>query len=387
MNLSNEEKPCSYCEDNNPKGQKVESIMDVFRIIYETRGIDALKSKYIVGLISDYAPSMTRERNLVSIAVQSGAYRAICEATEIDRVHVLNRYVSILSEYYSIDETWAKEVLSWCLYAISPRLLPCDGKESNNDLSESNIIDVLIEKKQSYSNSQQTAHTSKKATTDKSKKRNGASARCRAETYDSTRFKSKIDKADAYMSMQKIDLALKEYHKLARAGYVPAYNSIANIYLLRKNYYRAWQWYLKAAELGDKTGEFFVGYFYLMGYHVKQDFAVSFSYFEKSANQGMIEATYWIALFYKTGCFCNLDHAKAAEYYEIAANGGYAPAQFEMGCILQTGDGVDKDILKAAIWFQKAYSQGITEAKDKLSECLSRMTWKQRRQFRKTKFH
>ena len=62
---------------------------------------------------------MIKERNLVKIAVESGAYRAICTASVEEREHELNKYAALLTESYCIDEMWARKALMWCVDALN----------------------------------------------------------------------------------------------------------------------------------------------------------------------------------------------------------------------------------------------------------------------------
>lgn len=117
---------CPFCGADLREKRKAESIEDAFMIIFQRHGIDAFRSGVVLGLLGDYAPTLVRERKLVRVAVESGAYQALCEAKESEREHILNKYISVLTESFFIDERWAKQVLLWCLSVLSPGLHSSD---------------------------------------------------------------------------------------------------------------------------------------------------------------------------------------------------------------------------------------------------------------------
>lgn len=111
---------CPFCGADLRERRKAESIEDAFMIIFQRHGIDVFRSGVVLGLLSDYAPTLVRERKLVRVAVESGSYQALCDAKESEREHIFNKYISVLTESFFIDEKWAKQVLLWCLSVLSP---------------------------------------------------------------------------------------------------------------------------------------------------------------------------------------------------------------------------------------------------------------------------
>ena len=87
----------------------------------------------------------------------------------------------------------------------------------------------------------------------------------------------------------------------------------------------AYEWYMKAAELGDVYGCFNVG----------------------GVEKDLSECVFW---------------------YELAANGGDAQAQFATGWFLMTGTGVPVDEKKGLKWIHKATFQGYQPAIDYCKE-------------------
>ena len=197
-------------------------------------------------------------------------------------------------------------------------------------------------------------------------------------TYNSDTYRSSLETAEKYLSANRVDDALEQYRQAANCGYVPAYNLIAGIYYQKRNYKKAWKWYLKAAEANDSIGQYYVGYFYQEGLHVKKNLHLAIKYYEKAAGQGFAQAVLAIADCYKSGIGYEKDTKKYLEYLKHAADNGYAEAQYRMGLYYQNGEGGQKDVIQAAYWYQKANLQGHIRAKKKLEECIAGMPLTQR---------
>lgn len=197
-------------------------------------------------------------------------------------------------------------------------------------------------------------------------------------TYDSSVYQSTLDTAERYLSSNRIEDALEQYRQVANKGYIPAYISIADIYYQKKNYKKAWKWYLKAAEEEDSIGQYYVGYFYQEGLHVQKNTHLAVKYYEKAVNQGLPQAIMAIADCYNNGIGYKKDVQKALEYYKRLADEGYADAQYRLGVYFQNGEGGQKDVMQAVDWYQKAYLQGHARAKTKLDKCIAEMPLTQR---------
>jgi TPR repeat protein len=97
---------------------------------------------------------------------------------------------------------------------------------------------------------------------------------------------------------------------------------------------KAVYWYTKAAEQGDTTAQFSLGYFYEYGDGIEPDGA---------------KAIYW---------------------YTQAAEQGDSSAQFSLASAYELGEIVTQDIEKAIYWFTKAAEQGDEDAKIALENLL-----------------
>lgn len=91
---------CPFCGADLREKTTADSIEAAFKLILERHGQDVFQSGVLLGLLGDYAPSLIKERNLVKVAIEAGAYKAICLAPDVEKKHVLNKYVSVLTEKY-----------------------------------------------------------------------------------------------------------------------------------------------------------------------------------------------------------------------------------------------------------------------------------------------
>lgn len=135
-NLKNTLNSCPFCGEDLRKKQNVDSIGEAYSIILDNHGIDVFKNNVLIGLLGDYAPSLIKERKLIKNAIESGAYKAIIESSDSDRLSVFKRYISILEETYFLDTKWATTVLLWCM-----RVIDKDFVLEDNDLCENGSKD------------------------------------------------------------------------------------------------------------------------------------------------------------------------------------------------------------------------------------------------------
>ena len=121
----------------------INSIEEVFTLLVKQYGQGIFKEdRKFLGLLSDYAPTLVKERKLIKIAVESGAYREICETVGSKRQYVVKKYLSILSDSYFIDKEWAQKSLLWCVQSLGSA-----EKQSYNSVSAVRETEVEKERK------------------------------------------------------------------------------------------------------------------------------------------------------------------------------------------------------------------------------------------------
>ncbi len=107
-----------------------------------------------------------------------------------------------------------------------------------------------------------------------------------------------------------------------------------------------------------------IGKMYALGYGTEQDYTKAFGWFEKSADAGNKFAQYSLGSLYFYGNGVVQNYEKAFEYYKLSADQDNAYACYEIAKMLRDGIGVDKDEKQAEIYFQKAYNGFLKIAQD-----------------------
>ena len=162
--------------------------------------------------------------------------------------------------------------------------------------------------------------------------------------------------------------AFEWYQKAAIQGQVSAQYKLGLMYSLGrgvdKDETKSVAWYEKAANHGSADAQFKLGsnIRYILGGDVsKEDAAKSEAWLLKAATQGHAGAQHYLGLLRST-----TDAAKAVEWYQKAAMQGHALAQTALGGHYSSGNGVPKDNAKAFEWYQKAAAQGRIDAQTNL---------------------
>lgn len=133
----------------------------------------------------------------------------------------------------------------------------------------------------------------------------------------------------------------------------------------------AFEWYLKAAEVGDHPfATWVVGNCYsqgLMG--VEADRCTGFEWYLKAAELGQATAQNNVACEYLKGEIVDLDYQRAIDWFEkaVAQNDMYALDNY--GTILMNGDGVPRNAERAFSMFKKAAELGYVESQCNLGIC------------------
>ncbi len=142
------------------------------------------------------------------------------------------------------------------------------------------------------------------------------------------------------------DKAVKIYRSLAEQGNVMAMHNLGYMYLkgsgVLQDYAEALKWYLKAAEQGDANVQYWLGRMYDEGDGVPQDYAEALKWFRKSAEQGFAKAQGSLGIMYENGRGVSQDYAIAYMWLNIAVAKG-----FEKG--IKARDGVASNMTPAEI--------------------------------------
>ena len=118
----------------------------------------------------------------------------------------------------------------------------------------------------------------------------------------------------------------------------------------------------QAAEQGDATAQFNLGFMYANGEGVPKDDAEAVRWFRLAAEQGDAAAQLNLGNMYADGQGVFKDDAEAVRWFRLAAEQGLAMAQFNLGIVYDNGEGVLKDDAESIKWYRLAAEQGLANA-------------------------
>jgi Sel1 repeat len=90
---------------------------------------------------------------------------------------------------------------------------------------------------------------------------------------------------------------------------------------------QARNWFLKAADQGNATAQFWLGEMFSTGWGIPEDKARAAIWYRKAADQGLATAQYALGNMYETGRGAPLNHKEAVTLIKKAANQDFAPAK------------------------------------------------------------
>lgn len=125
--------------------------------------------------------------------------------------------------------------------------------------------------------------------------------------------------------------AIKWYTLSAEQGNADAQFDLAKLYEHDKDFENANRWYKKAVRQEHPNAIFSLGYNYLYGHGLEQNYAKALELFKKSAEFDYPPAQNALGKFYQGGLIVEKDYKKAREYFEKAVEQDFAPAQVNLG--------------------------------------------------------
>ena len=136
------------------------------------------------------------------------------------------------------------------------------------------------------------------------------------------------------------------------------------------NYDKAFQLFIKAANMGNADAQCCVGCCYKHGYGTKLDYIDAWTWYNKSAKNGCARAYRHIAMNYEDGVGVNRDIQKAIEWYQKAIEkGDYTSAEI-IGKINYYGrGGVTINYDEAVKWYTIAAEHGNSDGMCRLADC------------------
>jgi TPR repeat protein len=158
--------------------------------------------------------------------------------------------------------------------------------------------------------------------------------------------------------------------KLAEKGDIDAQFDLGWMYLngigVPQDYKQAVYWFTKAAEKGHAGAQDNLGASYYNGKGVPQDYKQAAYWLTKAAEQGIAYSQNILGILYLYGKGVPQDYKQAAYWFTKAAEQGETYSQNNLGVSYLTGEGVPQDYKQAVYWFTKAAEKGHAKAQTNL---------------------
>lgn len=131
---------------------------------------------------------------------------------------------------------------------------------------------------------------------------------------------------------------------------------------VEKDYYKAREYFEKAAKEGNEHAESYLGLFFEKGYGGEKDINKALYWYKKAALKGNIFAQYSLGFIYYEGeeVEQNLDYA--FKWYKEAAEKGFAPAEYALSYLYKNAEGCEKNDIKAFYWLEEAADNDFEDA-------------------------
>ena len=129
-----------------------------------------------------------------------------------------------------------------------------------------------------------------------------------------------------------------------------------------------------AAEKGDPQAEHKMGEVFL----ARRDYATAFNWFQKAADQGVLDSQYRLGQFLLDGKpKIPKDPDKGLEWLLITANEGHKLAQSDLANCFESGKVVNRDIVEAYKWHRLLQRKPVVSDLDQMNRFVLEMTHQQ----------
>lgn len=120
----------------------------------------------------------------------------------------------------------------------------------------------------------------------------------------------------------------------------------------------AWSYFLRAAGLGYRGGEFHLGECYYEGIGVETDLEKAVTCYKRALAHGSMEAADALGTMAVLGEGMPVDEKAAFTYFRTAVKGGYIASLYKLGDCYYYGRGTAQDFGRARDLFEKAWDNG-----------------------------
>lgn len=156
--------------------------------------------------------------------------------------------------------------------------------------------------------------------------------------------------------------AFDAYMKAADMGHPQSQAQLGYLYFqgkgVEKNHPKAIDLFTKSSVQGNALGQHYLAYCYYYGRSLPQNYFEAVRLWKLSAAQNLPRALRWLAICYESGKGVAQDYAEAHRLYLAAAEQDDTLAQYALGRMYWNGEGTVKDWVEAAKWYRMAAENG-----------------------------
>ncbi len=133
---------------------------------------------------------------------------------------------------------------------------------------------------------------------------------------------------------------------------------------VEKDYAKALDLYLQAAQLGDTEAKYIAGGMYYKGIGTRIDKKKAFDLLYGAALQGNStpQSQKILGQLFLTGSTTPRNYTEARKWYKLSAENGDRESQSELAFLYFTGKGGSRDLEQAFYWYERAANQGLAVA-------------------------
>ena len=129
-----------------------------------------------------------------------------------------------------------------------------------------------------------------------------------------------------------------------------------------KDYYKAKEYFEKAAKEGNEHAESYLGLFFEKGYGGEKNIDKAIYWYKKAALKGNVFAQYSLGYLYYEGEKVEKNMDYSFKWYKEAAEKGFAPAQYALSYLYRNGEGCEENIFKAYYWLEESADNDFEDA-------------------------
>jgi len=164
--------------------------------------------------------------------------------------------------------------------------------------------------------------------------------------------------------IKDLDKAIEWYKKAAKHKMVEAYYALGSIEEDRgvssyTSLQYAFNWYKKAALLGETKSQVRLALMYLVGNGINKNFQQAYNWTYKAALKGNEQAEAMLGTMYYYGKGMPVNYNESFYWFQQAANKNYSMAQYSIGLFYCEGSGMKQNLHECAYWLKKAYKNGF----------------------------